>query len=141
MNELLIQLTQLAHKKEISVYWITSLTPEAPSIASADQRIIIMNQNWKKPHELIFQFAHELAHLLRNESSDQILYRTTTAQLLSIEHQTNQLAINLLIPFYLKQVTTHTINSQEFIQSFGIPQRYQELVKQELTAYLINHPQ
>ncbi|MFT8747233.1 ImmA/IrrE family metallo-endopeptidase [Liquorilactobacillus nagelii] len=136
MEQILSQLTAIAHQKKITIFWTKSLSATAPSIACAKQKIIIMNQNWTRPHELIFQLAHELAHLLLNDPTDQILYHTSASQLISIEYQTNQLAIRLLIPFYLNETAKSVINSQFFIQSFGLPQHCSKLVEQEIAHYL-----
>lgn len=95
------------------------LSPTTPSVASVDQRLIILNTNWYNQKELSFQLAHEIAHILNQDSG--ILYYTTAVNHSKIEGCANVGAIKLLIPFYFDNCENNLLNVDNFMENFAIP--------------------
>ncbi|KRL99906.1 ImmA/IrrE family metallo-endopeptidase [Liquorilactobacillus satsumensis] len=119
----------------IKVIWTKELAAETPAIIALKQRCIIMNLNWHRRNELIFQLAHEIAHLLFKNIGDEVLYECSYAQRALIEANANSGAIKLLLPFYCEQKEREDANAGEFISIFAIPAHLNEEVFSQMKAY------
>lgn len=131
MDEIVTYLFNLALKNKIGVEATNLLSPEAPSIAVADERKIIINLNWPNKNELPFQIAHEISHILNHD--DGVLYYTTYASQSKIEANANLTAIGLLATYYQDCFDFENINPVRFMQTFGIPLNLEYQVTDKLT--------
>ena len=77
-------LLEKAAEYHIDVKW-KHFSPYTPPGSSYEYRRVVMNLNWHRPKEIIFQFAHELAHVIHGDHGT--LYIIT--RLLPVKSQLN----------------------------------------------------
>lgn len=129
MQAILHYLKKIAFDNDIAYATSSELSPYSPSIAVSDSRVIVVNENWHNHQELPFIVAHELSHLLNNDSG--VLYYSTTTSRSKIEQSANSRAVDLLLE-YAHETDTYTGNYVQFMEQFGIPSKFEELVQSKI---------
>lgn len=134
MKEACDYLSEKAEEYCIDVKW-KHFSPTTPPGSSYEYRRVVMNLNWHRPEELVFQFAHELAHVIHGDSGDIVFYHATFTGKESIEYKANLGAVKLLIPYYCSNREKENINAYEFETLFCVPSYLNDVVINELSKY------
>ncbi|MBA1394600.1 ImmA/IrrE family metallo-endopeptidase, partial [Lactobacillus sp. XV13L] len=117
-DDLMTDLINLAFDNGVTITF-DKLHSHTPPATNAAEKLIFMNSNWHRPDELLFQFAHELGHIMCNHKTTEILYFTPSKK--GMELEANIFAINLLLPYYLEDKDPNYINIEQFMDCFSIP--------------------
>lgn len=107
-----------ANNLGIKIGWL-SLHKHTPPSASSKYKKIAMNLNWHKQEELIFQLAHEIAHIKNHDNCNLAFYHASYASKERIEKEANIAAIKLLIPIFKEM--GYSNNPVTFMQVFHVP--------------------
>ena len=97
-----------------------------------------MNLDWHRPEELIFQLAHELAHVIHGDVGDVVFYHASFTGKESVEYKANVGAVELLVPFYCRGTEIQCVNSANFMQSFHVPHYLACVVDEKIREYYKN---
>lgn len=106
---------------------------DMPSCAIPANRTIIVNTNYSDKRELPFMIAHEIAHVL-DEDTGILYYTKNNTPYLKAEYNANQKAINILLK-YCKENNIFFDNYINFVDTFGIPYFLTDTVHEELENY------
>ena len=134
MNEARDYLLERAEEYHIAVKW-KHFSPTTPPGSSYEYRRVVMNLDWHRPEELIFQLAHELAHVIHGDIGDVVFYHASFTGKESIEYKANVGAVELLVPFYCQGTEIQCVNSANFMQSFHVPHYLSSVVSEEIKEY------
>lgn len=135
MNSTLQYLFNYAFSNKIGVTVTNNLSPTTPSMSRSSNQTILINLNWHNQNEIPFIFAHEIAHLLNNDVG--ILYYTSSNSRSKIETSANIKAIEILTN-YSEILGFEITNPITFMESFGIPLKFEDLVINQLEKSPIN---
>ena len=113
MNEARDYLLERATEYHIDVKW-AHLSPITPPGSSFEYRSVVMNLDWHRPSEIIFQFAHELSHVIHGDKGDVQYYHACFTGKESVEYKANVGAVKLLIPFYCQNEKICRIIAKKF---------------------------
>lgn len=113
------QLLKIADEMEVRVEWCNLFDSYTPPASSTKYRSIVMNMNWHKTNEIIFQLAHELSHIINHDSCEMAFYHASYSSHERIEREANIGAIKLLLPIYKEM--TNQMNIVDFMEKFSIP--------------------
>lgn len=130
MDEILTDLANFALENKISFMATSKLGPNTPSASDTEARSVVLNLNWHIKKQLAFQLAHEIAHIVNGDVSNQVLYFTPGKT--GIELEANRTAIKLVMPYYLRDRRADQVNPVEFMNIFAIPSHLASTVKSEL---------
>lgn len=133
-DDIMSYLDNIAIDNNIRVIW-EHFDPYTPPGASYEDMCIVMNLDWHNQDELVFQYAHELSHIIRGDKSDLAFYNTSRNNKSGIEYQTNAIAVRLLVPFYCNDTDIKDINVYDFIDRYCIPEYLADVVKSEITKF------
>lgn len=133
-DDIMSYLDNIAIDNNIRVIW-EHFDPYTPSGASYEDMCVVMNLDWHNQHELVFQYAHELSHIIRGDKTDLAFYNTSHNNKSGIEYQTNAIAVRLLVPFYCNDTDIKDINVYDFIDRYCIPEYLADVVKSEITKF------
>lgn len=97
---------------------IGKFRPDFRARTLPEYRLVIINTNWHNQAEVPFSFAHELGHVINNDTG--IRYYDSETIKDKSEHQANIFGIDLLIKFCEAQGLFFN-NSLTFCETFGIP--------------------
>lgn len=134
VDDIISYLNNIAIDNNIRVIW-EHFDPYTPSGASYEDMCVVMNIDWHNQHELIFQYAHELSHIIREDKSDLAFYNTSRNNKSGIEYQTNVIAVRLLVPFYCNDTDIKDINVYDFIERYCIPKYLVDVATGEITKF------
>ena len=127
-------LLEKAKEYHIDAKW-KHFSPTTPPGSSYEYRRVVMNLDWHRPEELIFQLAHELAHVIHGDVGDVVFYHASFTGKESIEYKANVGAVELLVPFYCQGTEIQCVNSANFMQSFHVPHYLSGVVSEEIKEY------
>lgn len=133
-DDIMSYLDNIAIDNNIRVIW-EHFDPYTPPGASYEDMCIVMNLDWHNQDELVFQYAHELSHIIRGDKTDLAFYNTSRNNKSGIEYQTNAIAVRLLVPFYCNDTDIKDINVYDFIDRYCIPEYLADVVKSEITKF------
>ncbi|CAH0419240.1 ImmA/IrrE family metallo-endopeptidase [Periweissella ghanensis] len=108
------------------------LAPDEPSWCSTEARFIMVNMNAANQREIPFQFSHELAHIINGDTSESHLAFQSRVYS-KTEYAAHATAIKLLMSLYAKK--DHELNYVTFMDAFAIPDRMEDVVKEEIENY------
>ena len=134
MEEARDYLQERADDYHIKVRW-AHLSPITPPGSSYEYRSVVMNYDWHHPREIIFQFAHELAHVIHGDKGDIYYYHACFTGRESVEYKANLGAVKLLVPYYCQHRNRESINAYEFETLFNVPTYLNDVVIKELRNY------
>ncbi|MHC5520072.1 ImmA/IrrE family metallo-endopeptidase [Limosilactobacillus vaginalis] len=134
MNEARDYLLERATEYHIAVKW-AHLSPITPPGSSFEYRSVVMNLDWHRPSEIIFQFAHELSHVIHGDKGDVFYYHACFTGRESVEYKANLGAVKLLVPYYCQHRNRENINAYEFETLFNVPSYLNDVVINELSKY------
>lgn len=134
VDDIISYLNNIAIDNNIRVIW-EHFDPYTPSGTSYEDMCVVMNLDWHNQHELIFQYAHELSHIIREDKSDLAFYNTSRNNKSGIEYQTNVIAVRLLVPFYCNDTDIKDINVYDFIERYCIPKYLVDVATDEITKF------
>ncbi|MEE6719218.1 ImmA/IrrE family metallo-endopeptidase [Limosilactobacillus reuteri] len=134
MNEARDYLLERAEEYHIAVKW-AHLSPITPPGSSFEYRSVVMNLNWHRPSEIIFQFAHELSHVIRGDKGDVFYYHACYTGKESVEYKANVGAVKLLVPFFCQELDKPYANQYRFMQAFSVPSYLADVVIEEIKKY------
>ncbi|MCH3922348.1 ImmA/IrrE family metallo-endopeptidase [Limosilactobacillus sp.] len=124
-------LQERADEYHIKVQW-AHLSPITPPGSSYEYRSVVMNYDWHHPREIIFQFAHELAHVIHGDPGDVVYYHASFTGKESVEYKANVGAVKLLVPFYCQETDRELANSANFMRAFDVPGYLTNVVTKEI---------
>lgn len=132
-NDIIMDLMNYAIlKNHITVLLSSELSPYTPSLAKTDDRTVIVNMNWHDRKQIPLQFAHELGHIINGDESYHPLYFSFLQSDYKVELSANRFAIEKLLPYYLKDKEADSINFNDFMTMFSIPEHLENIVQQEI---------
>lgn len=137
MNEARDYLLERAAEYHIAVKW-AHLSPITPPGSSYEYRSVVMNLDWHRPSEIIFQFAHELSHVIHGDKGDVFYYHACYTGKESVEYRANVGAVKLLVPFFCRDIDKQNANSANFMTAFRVPSYLTDVVKKELKKFYGN---
>ena len=118
-DNIIQSLLDKAKNMNVDVVWDNHFSSYTPPASSTKYNRIVMNTNWHKPNEFIFQLAHELAHIQNHDECDIAFYHASYSSHERIEHEANLGAIKLLLQIYRDMECE--MNSVTFMKLFSIP--------------------
>lgn len=127
-------LLEKAEEYHIDVKW-KHFSPYTPPGSSYEYHRVVMNLDWHRPSEIIFQFAHELSHVIHGDKGDVQYYHACFTGKESVEYKANVGAVKLLIPFYCQDTDIQCVNSANFMQAFHVPHYLSSVVSEEIKKY------
>lgn len=133
-DDIMSYLDNIAIDNNIRVIW-EHFDPYTPSGASYEDMCVVMNLDWHNQHELVFQYAHELSHIIRGDKTDLAFYNTSHNNKSGIEYQTNAIAVRLLVPFYCNDTDIKDINVYDFIERYCIPRYLVDVATDEIIKF------
>ena len=119
MNDAIQYLIDIAQQMSIRIEWCNSFDQYTPPASSTKYHSIVMNTNWHKPKEIVFQLAHEISHIINHDDCEIAFYHASFSSHELIEKEANIGAIRLLLHIYKE--TTNNINIVDFMGKFSIP--------------------
>lgn len=134
MDEARDYLLERAAKYHITVKW-AHLSPITPPGSSYEYRSVVMNLDWHRPSEIIFQFAHELSHVIHGDKGDVFYYHACYTGKESVEYKANVGAVKLLVPFFCQELDKPYANSHRFMNAFSVPSYLADVVTEEIKEY------
>lgn len=134
MDEARDYLLERAAEYHIAVKW-AHLSPITPPGSSFEYRSVVMNLDWHRPSEIIFQFAHELSHVIHGDKGDVFYYHACYTGKESVEYKANVGAVKLLVPFFCRETDKENVSSTNFMVAFRVPGYLTDVVKRELTKF------
>lgn len=129
-------LLEKAREYKIDVVW-DHFSPYTPPGSSYEYRRVVMNLDWHRPEEIVFQFAHELAHVIHRDVGDVVFYHASFTGKESVEYKANVGAIQLLVPFYCQDTDIQCANSANFMQAFHVPHYLSDVVRDKIWEYYV----
>lgn len=129
-------LLEKAQEYHIDVKW-AHLSPITPPGSSFEYRSVVMNLDWHRPSEIIFQFAHELSHVIHGDQGDVFYYHACYTGKESVEYKANVGAVKLLVPFFCQETERENANPYRFIKMFNVPTYLFNVVSREIKDYYI----
>lgn len=136
MEEARDYLLDQAAKYHITVRW-AYLSPVTPPGSSFEYRSVVMNLDWHRPSEIIFQFAHELSHVIHGDKGDVFYYHACYTGKESVEYKANVGAVKLLVPFFCRETDKENANSYRFMAMFNAPAYLSGVVSREIKNYYL----
>lgn len=127
-------LLNFAMTNSIGFEIVPEMKPDSPSFAVADKRFMVINPNWYNKHELPFQIAHEIGHILNGDAG--VLYYSSPASNIKIESDANITAIDLLID-YCKSIGIYHVDVYRFMERFALPSNVKTTVIDRLENKVI----
>lgn len=100
MTSLINGLLRFAFDHDVGYVLTRDLQPTTPSMADCESRIIVINLDWHNPKELPLMIAHEIGHVLNDDSG--VLYYATPASHSNIEDNADNAGLRILLPIYFK---------------------------------------
>ena len=94
-----------------------------------------MNLDWHNHHELVFQLAHEISHVIHGDKGDVFYYHAGFTGKESIEYKANLGAVKLLVPFYCQKTDREYVNSVNFMKAFNVPSYLADVVNAQICHY------
>lgn len=134
MEEARDYLLEQAAKYHIAVKW-AHLSPITPPGSSYRYRSVVMNLDWHHPSEIVFQFAHELSHVIHGDQGDIVYYHASFTGKESVEYKANVGAVRLLVPFFCQETNQENANQERFMKAFDVPSYLSGVVTEELKKY------
>lgn len=129
--EILSDLINFSMNNGIAVEIRRDLAPSVPSMSFPQIKKIMVNAN---NHDYIFQFAHEMGHILNDDSSLAPLCFSANNRS-KLEVAANRTAIKILMPFYCDSREPYMARSTEFINIFNAPSWLNYIVCEEISKY------
>lgn len=133
-DDIMSYLDNIAIDNNIRVIW-EHFDPYTPPGSSYDDMCVVMNLDWHNKDELVFQYAHELSHIIRGDRTDLFFYNTLHSNKSGIEYQTNVIAVRLLVPFYCNDTDIKDINVYDFIDRYCIPRYLVDVATDEIIKF------
>lgn len=133
MDDILTDLLIYALKdKHIRVAMSPEFTLDAPSMVKTKSKIIILNTNLSNKDQLPLQLAHEIGHVVNQDSGSKPLYFGDKDIDYSKELKANRFAVRKLIPYYLADRDKEQVNVTEFMSIFIVPSHLERMAREEL---------
>lgn len=118
-DDIIQSLLNKAKNMNVDVVWNNHFSSYTPPASSTKYNRIVMNTNWHKPNEFIFQLAHELAHIINHDDCEMAFYHASYSSQERIEREANIGAIKLLLPIFKDM--GYENNPVKFMQVFNVP--------------------
>lgn len=135
MNEIMTALmNQAFFDHHIKIILSSEAGPYTPSATHTESRTIIINMNWHDKKQIPLQMAHEMGHIINGDHASRPVYFSAMQTDYPMELEANRTAIQLLLPFYLRDKETESVNSQEFMDAFSVPSHLENIVKEEIIS-------
>lgn len=136
MEEAREYLDERANKYHITVRW-GHFAPYTPPGSSYKYRSVAMNYDWHRPREIIFQYAHELSHVIHGDKGDVVYYHASYTGKESIEYKANVGAVRLLVPFFCRETDQAVVNVYDFMKAFAVPNYLLHVANKEIEKYYV----
>lgn len=134
MNEYLKAVLNWGFEQGVGYQLCYRLSPVTPSGSNPKSKTVVINMNWHDPAQLPYQAAHEIGHVLNQDSGS--LYMFTPSKV-RYEGEANKRAIDILVPIYFEDVYPEDANIQEFLDSFHIPEKMRDWAKDSIQRYYL----
>lgn len=122
MDRTFSYLKKLASNLGVTIRYSYKMNNTTPSVYDPYSNQIVLNMN---ATDMLFQFAHEIAHSLTRESC--LLYKTSNIFHSKAEYEANSLAIKILKDFYFKDVEIENRRIDNFMLYYKIPYNFWDL--------------
>ena len=125
MDNVMTFLINFALEHGISCMVCPDLPDHIPHSASSKNRKILINPNYGSKYELPFATAHELGHVLNDDTG--IRYYQSASVHNKCEYQANLTGIRLILK-YCRLNDINISNPIKLCEHFGIPTNYEYIV-------------
>lgn len=129
-NDLVQWLMNWAFDHGISVTMISEIKKDLPHCASAAKKAVLINLNYGKQREIPFALAHEIGHVVDDDSG--IRYYQSATLHDKAEYRANCFGIRLLKK-YCQVNDIHIDNPVHFCERFEVPNQLDYVVAVELS--------
>ncbi|MDT7012828.1 ImmA/IrrE family metallo-endopeptidase [Levilactobacillus namurensis] len=137
MNDIMTALMNQAFLKyKIRIILSSEAGSYTPSVTHTESRTIIINTNWHDKKQIPLQMAHEMGHIINGDKATRPVYFSAMQTDYPMELEANRTAIKLLLPFYLRDKETESVNSQEFMDAFSVPTHLENVVIKEISGMM-----
>lgn len=136
IDDVINDLLRFAKKHHIIIKFL-KMPDGMHSLAFVKQKFIIINTNCFQS-QLPFKIGHELGHVIL-ESGDQIFGSRSIYSRFSSEGTANNVALHLLVKFYLEECEEYNLNNvQPIMEQLHIAPKFLPKV-QEITKHCLAH--
>lgn len=118
MDNLMTFLRDYAFSNQIGYQFDSIRKPDQAPKSDFSLRVVFMNNNWKNPNEIPFQFAHEISHILNGDSGSNNFCASSIY--IKEEYAANKRATEILLE-YCDLNNLAYFDSVKFMLAFGIP--------------------
>lgn len=118
MNDIMEWLSNYAYDNDIGYIMTHYLEPDTPSTSDCDDRLVVVNMEWKNTNEVPFSFAHEIGHIMCGDKGKRYFKSENIKD--KSEYRANLFAIKLLFKF-CSAYGLHFTNPITFCEQFGVP--------------------
>lgn len=129
MNDIMEWLSNYAYDNDIGYIMTHYLEPETPSTSDCDDRLVVINMEWKNANEVPFSFAHEIGHIMCGDKGKRYFKSENIKD--KSEYRANLFAIKLLFNFCSDYGYSFN-NPIKFCELFGIPTELEYVVATEM---------
>lgn len=130
MDDVTKELINYAMDHNIGVSLEPASSPDTVAQVNPRRRIIFINSNFKSKKQIPLQLAHEICHIMNGDDAiNQLYYSSAT---FGVEKNANLGAIRMLAPYYLEDKDEETVNLQDFMEIFDIPEHNRSLAEMVL---------
>ncbi|MBM7544826.1 ImmA/IrrE family metallo-endopeptidase [Periweissella beninensis] len=129
---MLSYLLKTAKAHHINLYFTDDLPKHISAFADQKSQSIVINNTLANCGATYYKIAHEIGHLITDNHP--VNYKLRYNQLKN-EQIAHQLALNLLLPFYLSQKTPEDVNLHQLMRYFDIPTSLTGTVSKFVTNY------
>ena len=129
MNDIMEWLSNYAYDNDIGYIMTHYLEPDTPSTSDCDDRLVVVNMEWKNANEVPFSFAHEIGHIMCGDKGKRYFKSENIKD--KSEYRANLFAIKLLFKFCSAYGLNFT-NPITFCEQFGVPTALEYVVATEM---------
>lgn len=132
-DEIYQDLANYAMKLGLGIISSNEFDPSTSSCIDYQRKMIIVNKNYRKPKQVIFQLAHEIGHYLNGDDFGRTVFFSPA--MMGYEGRANRTGIKLLLPYYLEGKDIEHVNTANFMEYFDIPMSCESAVIDEINNY------
>lgn len=134
MTDLINYLYFIAKRNDINLKITSLLDSSTPDISVPSQRKIIINENFGTSIDVSVRLAHELSHILFGEFEVDTVYSFSIGAKRRSERLAHENALRMIAKFVYTDVPLEYRNYINFMNAFGLPCYFEDMVKEAIEA-------
>lgn len=127
----------LTKVKGMGLELVFSNTINRSGVYIAKRKVIVINSKLLDYENADFKVAHELAHCIERHEELTSFYNATSSARMKLEHEANQIAIDILLEIYLNSYDGEKdqLNAYRFMEYYKIEHRFENRVREGMLNY------